>query len=213
MAELNIVAELYSFYRSERQRHRREPGVVWVSDLVSCSLKSAYSLEYPELELAELFNPVLVHGTLVHRGLEELLKQILGQRGVKVEVELEGGMEVDLSAVAPGSGKVTVKGRADIVLTLPTGERLGVEIKSMRGDAPLPLEHHAEQARVYNTLFNLSATLLVYITPERITQYAERERLSPEEIARRVLERKAPRYPWECRYCPFAVLCPSKVTR
>lgn len=213
MAELNVVAELYSFYKSERQKHQREPGVVWASDLVSCSLKSRYSLEYPELELAELFNPVLVHGTLVHRGLEELLKQILGQKGVKVEVELEGSIEVDLSALAPGSGRVTVKGRADMILTLPTGEKQGIEIKSMRGDAPLPLEHHVDQAKIYNTVFNLSGTLLVYITPERITQYIERERLPLEEIARRILEQKAPRYPWECRYCPFAVLCPSKVTR
>ncbi|MEM4853444.1 MAG: hypothetical protein QXQ60_07740, partial [Thermofilum sp.] len=183
---------------------------VWVTDLVSCSLKSRYSLEYPELELAELFNPVLIHGTLVHRGLEELLKLILEQKGVKVEVELEGSMEVDLSDLAPGSGKVLVKGRADVILTLPNGEKHGVEIKSMRGDAPLPLEHHVDQARVYNTLFNLSSTILVYITPERITQYVERERLPAGEIARRILEQKAPRYPWECKYCPFSVLCPSK---
>ncbi|MEM1631210.1 MAG: hypothetical protein QXX83_03700 [Thermofilum sp.] len=210
MAEPNVVAELYSFFRSERQKHSREPGVVWVTDLVSCSLKSRYSLEYPELELAELFNPVLIHGTLVHRGLEELLKLILEQKGVKVEVELEGSMEVDLSDLTPGSGKVLVKGRADVILTLPNGEKHGVEIKSMRGDAPLPLEHHVDQARVYNTLFNLSSTILVYITPERITQYVERERLPAGEIAKRILEQKAPRYPWECKYCPFSVLCPSK---
>lgn len=210
MAELDVVAELYSFFRAERQKHGREPGVVWVTDLVSCSLKSRYSLQYPELELAELFNPVLVHGTLVHKGLEELLKLILEQKGVKVEVEPEASVEVDLSSYAPGSGKVVVRGRADMVLTLPTGEKQGVEIKSMRGDMPLPLEHHVDQARVYNTLFNLTRTLLVYVTPERITQYIERERLQVDEIARRILEQKAPRYPWECKYCPFSILCPSK---
>lgn len=213
MSQLDIVRELYDFFRGERQKHAREPGVVWVTDLVSCTLKSRYSLEYPELELAELFNPTLVHGTLVHRGLEDLLGQVLAQKGLKVEVEPEGSLEVDLSPLAQTPGKVVVKGRADMVATSPEGARIGVEIKSMRGDAQLPLEHHVDQARAYNTIFNLAYVILLYVTPERITQYVVQEKLRPEEIAQRVLEPKAPRYPWECRYCPFSVVCPSKVSR
>jgi CRISPR-associated exonuclease Cas4 len=212
VAGLDLVAELFNYFRAERAKHQREPGVVWVTDLVSCSLKSRYSEVYPELEMPQLFNPVAVHGTLVHRGLESLLAEILAGRGAEVRLEQEASAEVDLSQVSPGAGKVVVKGRID-ALVLLGGERVGVEIKSMRGDAPLPLEHHVDQVRLYNLLFDLPATILLYVTPERVAQYEVRERADWREVAQRILEPKAPRYPWECRYCPFAVVCPSKHVR
>lgn len=212
MAGLDLVAELFNYFRAERAKHQREPGVVWVTDLVSCSLKSRYSEVYPELEMPQLFNPAAVHGTLVHRGLESLLAEILAGRGAEVRLEQEASAEVDLSQVSPGAGKVVVKGRID-ALVLLGGERVGVEVKSMRGDAPLPLEHHVDQVRLYNLLFDLPATILLYVTPERVAQYEVRERADWREVAQRVLEPRAPRYPWECRYCPFAVVCPSKHVR
>jgi CRISPR-associated exonuclease Cas4 len=143
--------------------------------------------------------------------LQGFLKHVLGERkGLKVEVEPEASAEVNLSQFQPGAGRVVVKGRIDAILTSPEGERVGVEVKSMRGDAQLPLEHHVDQVRLYNLLFDLPATILLYVTPDRITQYEVRERADWREVAQRVLEPKAPRYPWECRYCPFAVVCPRK---
>jgi CRISPR-associated exonuclease Cas4 len=185
--------------------------VVWVTDLVSCSLKSRYSEEYPELEAPQVFDPILVTGTIIHKGLQGFLKHVLGEgKGLKVEVEPEASAEVDLSQFQPGAGKVVLKGRIDAVVALPGGERVGVEVKSMRGDAQLPLEHHVDQVRLYNLLFDLPATILLYVTPERVAQYEVRERADWREVAQRVLEPRAPRYPWECRYCPFAVVCPRK---
>lgn len=208
----DIVEELYKYFREERVKHVREPGVYWVTDLVSCSLKPQYERLYPELSMPDLFNPVLVQGVLVHKGLGLLLAQLLEVKGAKVEVEKEASIEVDLSAVGL-SGKAIVKGRADVIVSLPGGERVGIEVKTARSDIQLPLEHHVDQVRAYNTLFVLSRSYLLYVTPERIVQYEVSERMSVEELALRVAEHKAPRYAWECRYCSFAVLCPSKVTR
>jgi len=211
VTKLDLVAELFNYFRAEKAKHQREPGVVWVTDLVSCSLKSRYSEEYPELEASQVFEPSLVLGTIVHRSLQGFLRYVLGEeRGYAVEVEPEASAEVDLSQFQLGAGKVVLKGRIDAILTSPEGERVGVEVKSMRGDAPLPLEHHVDQVRLYNLLFDLPATVLLYVTPDRITQYEVRERADWREVAQRVLEPKTPRYPWECRYCPFAVLCPRK---
>jgi CRISPR-associated exonuclease Cas4 len=120
---------------------------------------------------------------------------------------------VDLGAAPRGSGKAVVKGRADAIVTARDGARYGVEIKTSRSDLSLPMEHHLDQVRIYNLLFNLERSYLLYVTPERIAQYEVSERASVEEVARRILEAKSPRYPWECRYCPFAVLCPSKLAR
>lgn len=207
---LDVVAELYRFFKEERAKHERRPSVYWVTDLVSCSLKSRFSQEYPELELAQFFNPTLVQGALLHKGLEAVLKELLEARGAKVGVEVEASVEVDLSSALPSAGRAVLRGRADLVVELGD-ERVGVEVKSARGDALLPLDHHVDQCRIYNFLFNFNYTCLVYVTPERIAQYEVVERGNVEELARRILEPKAPRYSWECRYCPYSVVCPSKV--
>ena len=213
VTKLDLVAELFNYFRAEKAKHQRELGVVWVTDLVSCSLKSRYSEEYPELEASQVFEPSLVLGTIVHRGLQGFLRYALGEeRGYAVEVEPEASAEVNLSQFQPGAGKVVLKGRIDAILTSPEGERVGVEVKSMRGDAQLPLEHHVDQVRLYNLLFDLPATILLYVTPDRITQYEVGERADWREVVQRILEPRAPRYPWECRYCPFAVLCPRRQT-
>jgi len=208
-----VVDLLYRYLREERLKHPREPGVYWVTDLVACSLKARFEREYAELSLADLFNPVLVQGLLTHVGLEALLSRLLEAEGVRVEVEPEAQVEVDVGRLGLGSGRVVVRGRIDVVLTGPRGERCGIEIKTARSDLQLPLEHHVDQVRAYNTLFDLPRSYLVYVTPERVTQFEVAERMGLDEIARRALEPRAPRYPWECRYCHFSVLCPSKVTR
>jgi CRISPR-associated exonuclease Cas4 len=205
MEGVDIVYELYNFLKEEREKHPKEPGTVWVTDLVSCSLKSKYMSLYPDLVASEVFNPPTIVGTLIHRGLEELLKNIFETKQFKVEIEPETSMELELP-----SGKVVLKGRADMILTSPQGARIGVEIKSMRGDMPTPLEHHVDQVKFYNYMFGLEKTLLVYVSPDRVTQYELCEKASQEEIVKRLLEPVSPRYPWECKYCPFSVLCPNK---
>jgi len=215
---LDLVAHLYSYFRAERDRHRREDGVVWVTDLTSCRLKEEFSRKYPELEMAELFNPVTVTGTLVHYGLEYLFSKMFGG-DYQVHVEPEASLEVAVGGqtgfppVEPVSPRtVTVKGRIDVILERG-GERVGVEIKTARSDLSLPHEHHVDQVKIYNTIFNLSKSYLIYVTPDRISQYAVDKAMPVSEIARRVVDGAAPRYHWECQYCPFAVLCPRKVTQ
>ena len=208
MGEIDIVYELYSFFRQEKEKHQKEPGTIWVTDLVSCSLKSRYSSIYPELAASEIFNPPTIVGTLIHRGLEEVLRNIFEQKQFRVEVEPETSIEIELP-----DGKTVLRGRADLVVTSPEGTRMGIEIKSLRGDLSVPLEHHVDQVKFYNYMFGLEKTILVYVSPERVTQYEVVEKASGEEIVKRLVEPVAPRYPWECRYCPFSVLCPNKTTR
>jgi len=208
MEGVDVIYELYNFLRQEREKHQKEPGTVWVTDLVSCSLKPKYMSMYPELAASDVFNPPTIVGTLIHRGLEELLKNIFGEKQFKVDVEPETSVELELPA-----GKVVLKGRADVILTSPQGAKIGVEIKSMRGDMPTPLEHHIDQVKFYNYMFGLEKTVLVYVSPDRVTQYEVSEKASQEEILRRLAEPATPRYPWECKYCPFSVLCPNKSSK
>jgi len=211
---LDLISTLYEYFKEERERHVREPGVYWVTDLVSCSQKEKFSRIYPELELAQFFKPILIQGVLVHVGLESILRDIMRERGAEVEVEPEASLKLNLEEFIPNVREsVTVKGRIDLVIRLPSGERLGIEIKTAKADLSLPHEHHVDQVKIYNLLFDLSKSYLIYVTPERITQYEIEERTSLANIVERVAKPKAPRYAWECQYCPFSILCPYKVVR
>jgi CRISPR-associated exonuclease Cas4 len=201
---VDLVSIIYEYSRRERERHKREEGVLWVTDLVRCPLKRVYESIYPELSLRDLFNPRLIVGTLVHRGVEGLVKELL--TGFKVEVEVEGSRRVILSE----GSEVEVRGRLDVLL-VGNGSREAVEVKTARSDRSIPQRHHVDQARAYNWLFDLDRVYLLYITPERISQYTVEDRMNDAEVAERIESRRAPRYPWECSYCHYSVLCPSKV--
>jgi len=212
--ELNIISLIYEFLKEEREKHVREDGVLWVTDLVSCRLKEKYSREYPEIDLSTLFKPPLIQGTLVHRGLETFLKEHLSSDEVKVDVEVEGFKEIDLSKLTMKSdlSKVIIKGRIDVIVSTKES-KIGIEIKTARADLGIPHPHHIDQVRIYNWLFNLDKSILIYITPDRLAQYEVCERFSESEIAKRVVDDASPRYEWECQYCPFSVLCSKKVTK
>ena len=204
-AMLDIVKMIYEANREEREKHKREENVYWVSDLVRCPLKRIYEMIYPELSAKEVFTPIFILGNVAHWGIETFLKERLGD---KVSIEVEGSREVTL----PSGRSVVIKGRADAIIQLNENERIGVEVKTARSDTGIPQQHHKDQARIYNWLFNLEETILLYITPERVTQYEVTDKVTEQEVIARILDTNYPRYSWECGYCPYSVLCPYKKT-
>ena len=50
---LDIVKMIYEANKEEREKHKREENVYWVSDLVRCPLKRIYEMIYPELSAKE----------------------------------------------------------------------------------------------------------------------------------------------------------------
>lgn len=206
--KFSVIELLFSVRRRERAQHKREPETYWVTDLVRCPLKREFEEKYPELVEQHVFHPVFILGDLVHAGLERLLQEELAQHGASVEVEVEGVKKVKL----PGKGLVRIKGRMDVLVELGD-KRIGIEIKTARGDAGLPLQQHVDQVKLYNWLFDLSSSVLVYVTPERVTEYTVADAFDESDVAEMVLSSESPRYAWECGYCSFAVLCPNKVKR
>ena len=202
---VDLVGVLYELKRREREEHVREEGVYWVSDLVRCPLKREFEFRFPELVLSHLFSPPLILGDLIHRGLEAVIRDYYGD---SASVEVEGEKEVRL----PDGRVVRVRGRADAIVDFG-GVRVGVEIKSVRADMDFPLPHHVDQVRIYNWLFGLDHSVLVYVTPERVTQFPVLDRVDEGEVVERITDDNAPRYGWECGYCPYSVLCPKKVLR
>lgn len=200
------ISELLYRWRVEEARKRMESKQdyeVYVTDLVFCPLKVRYQKMYSEIALAHAFSPVTVLGELVHIGLEKFLQDQLGRDVVNVEVECDREIVVDGTAYV-------VKGRVDAIV----GDTV-IEIKTSRSDANIPYQHHILQLRLYLWLTGFNKGLLVYVTPERIAEFEVNTPASDGEVADLVrsiiVGEPAPRYAWECSYCPYAYLCPKKV--
>lgn len=125
----------------------RGENIYHITDLCRCPLKRTYELKFPEL--ARPFAPQLVTGQIVHLGLQHLLRE----KEFKIEVEKSRKI-----------GNFTIIGKID---ALNERKRLGVEIKFSRDDKYVPYEHHILQVKIYNWLFDLDRTILVYVTPQR----------------------------------------------
>ena len=197
---------LYKLRLEDAKKHSRKEKEFYVTDLVRCPLKMVYELKYPELVLQQIYNPSTILGDVVHKGIEQILIEAKDLKLLdgRVEIEVEGSKKVD---------DYVVKGRIDAIIYRDNGQRIGVEIKYARSDLGLPLQHHVMQVKIYNWLFDLNETILIYLTPDRITEYRVNERVDEYEILGLITSRQAPRWSWECSYCVFSVLCPNKRTR
>lgn len=201
-----ILELIYAYRRREWEKHfKRKENEWWVTDLVRCSLKRDFELKFPDLTLQEILSPPFIVGDMIHKGLECVLSEVLGEARMKVYVEKEHAVKIDVE----GYGKVSIKGRIDLMVDTGS-EKIGIEIKSVRSDISIPHEHHVDQVRAYNWLFNLNRTILVYVSYDRVCEFEVKDRMSVDEVKRRILERKIPRYDWECNYCIFNRICHAR---
>ncbi|MDK6029305.1 CRISPR-associated protein Cas4 [Ignisphaera sp. 4213-co] len=202
----DIINLIYN-WRVEESRKRLEEKLeneIYVTDLIYCPLKYHYQKKYKEIVIANAFDPVTIFGELIHLGVGKLLSNLLGSNNVELEKEYEKEIVVD------GTTYI-VKGRVDAII----GDWL-IEIKSSKSDLNIPHQHHILQTRLYLWLTGLKKAILLYITQNRVAEYVVEEPVSDGEVSdliRSIIAKSpAPRYSWECSYCPFSTLCPSKKT-
>ncbi len=191
-----VVSKIYSKILQDYKDHLKDmvnPNIVYVTDLVSCSQKRIFRQKYPELIFR--FDPIALLGILVHRGLEELLKEY----GFENEVEILREIEIN-------GKKYVLKGRVDSL-----NETSVVEIKTARSDLGLPHEHHIGQLQIYLNLLNKDKGVLIYITPDRIAEFSiEKEEININELLKETLENsKHPRWSWECLHPDTLIFTPN----
>lgn len=211
-----IVELLYKWRIEEQLKHPRHPRVIYVVDLTRCPLKREFELKFPELAKHDLMSPSSISGTLIHSGFESFLERYAVKEAYRVFTELELVKVVNVEGE-----EYVISGRLDALLVPEkSSDSLVVELKTSRSDASIPYEHHILQAQIYAWMAEASDGILVYFTPERIVEFSlktlNKPRLSTEDIEKLVKETLSvsptPRYEWECKYCKFANICPSKVT-
>ncbi|MEM1695118.1 MAG: CRISPR-associated protein Cas4 [Desulfurococcaceae archaeon] len=172
----------------------KNPGVVYVTDLVFCTHKFHLKKNYPWLSIS--FEPSAILGSIAHWGLE----RVLAEKGLVAELEVQTEVEVQ-------GRKYLLKGRVDAI---DVSNRVVIEVKTARSAVNLPKEHHVKQLNIYLNMLKYEKGILVYITPIKLVEYViETSSLSLEDEIRDLIEDKYhPRYLWECKYCEFSKLCP-----
>lgn len=199
-----IVEKVLRKKLEEYLSHVKEENTLYVTDLVRCPLKNHYEMVYKELAMSEVFTPAAILGDFVHAGLEDFIKNNF----TNAQAEIEVGKEILVN-----DKQIKIKGRIDAVAEI-NGEKTVIEIKTARADKGLPHEHHKAQLQIYLWITGIKKGLLVYITPDRITEYPVNggiDDASVIKLAEDTLKMsKTPRYTWECKYCVFSSVCPSK---
>lgn len=207
MSKLRLVDLVYRWRISETSKRleKKLDNEFYVTDLVYCPLKYRYQKLYRELTLSAAISPVTILGEFTHYGIEKVLSEMLGFDSVKLEVDYEKDIEVEDTLYI-------VKGRIDAVI----GDTI-VEIKTSRSDISIPQNHHVLQTRIYLWLSGYKNALLLYITPSRITEFPINKPATDDEVINLIKETltctHTPRYSWECGYCIYSVLCPSKIVQ
>jgi CRISPR-associated exonuclease Cas4 len=180
---------------NERIRELKDPKIIYVTDLVFCPLKREYRREYTEMSFQ--FEPYMILGDMVHRGVEELLSDF----GYEVEKEITVPVDVD--------GEIyLLKGRIDAF----SPENI-VEIKSAKSSVNIPQQHHLLQLKIYMSITGVQRGTLIYVTPDRFTEYTVTlGTFNLLDVLKSYLKmEKVPQWGWECKNCPFAGFCPYKI--
>ena len=197
-----------NWIREEAKKHeKKSEDTIAVTDLVMCPMRRLFAIKYPEIAEASMFSQYATHGTVVHEGLERILKDEYEAIGYKVSPELD---------VSKTFGKYTVKGRLDLLITDFDGNKIVIDIKNPKIRGPSwPSEHHIMQVQIYMNMINTNYGMIYYFTHDGRASYPVNEPLSDEEILELIdqvlhpSQENSPRYDWECRgYCPYAQMCP-----
>jgi len=189
----SVVLEILYEQWMEKMRHSisKEENVIWVSSLVYCKQRSLFEQEYFFLFGIK---PQLILGSLVHLGLQQILKDL----GCKVEVEFEKEIQ-----------DYKIKGRVDAIDNDTVYEiKFAKDLRENR-----PYEHHIYQLRIYLWLTGYEHGKLIYVTPSRIVEFDESNPMDDDELIMFIDNWRSPRWEWECNYCDFSQICPYKIER
>jgi len=177
---------LKRYEETVKKLNEKKDNEIWVTELVQCKLKSVYAKEYP---IAISDNLSLLIGELVHKGFLEWLAKELN---AKIEVEVQRQYR-----------NFVIKGRIDALT-----DDCVYEVKYMKehlGDEPL--EHHVRQLRLYMWMVDVQHGKLIYITNNRFCEYDVDRPIVDSDVEVLLHTWDAPRYDWECKYCPYAFIC------
>jgi len=199
---LSLTQTLFKRRFNDKKNHeKKDSNTIYVTDLLYCPLKPRLREQFKELTLAEAYNPSTLQGSLIHESVERILIE-----------ELNAEVEVPVTKEITINGEVyKLVGRIDA-----KKDNVIIEIKTSKTDVGIPKEEHVLQLRIYVNMLNAEHGILLYITPDRITEFYVDTGISDDKLIELVQDyvytRRIPRHDWECKYCVYAKVCPHKVS-
>jgi len=199
---LSLTQTLFKRRFNDKKNHeKKDSNTIYVTDLLYCPLKPRLREQFKELTLAEAYNPSTLQGSLIHESVERILIEELN---AEVEVPVTKELTID-DEVYKLVGRIDAK--KDNVI---------IEIKTSKTDVGIPREEHVLQLMIYITMLKAQYGILLYITPDRVTEFHVDYGMSDDKLIELVQDyvytRRIPRHEWECKYCVFAKVCPHKVS-
>ncbi len=198
----DITEFLYNIKKKEyfeRLEELKRRDIIYVTDLVYCPKKRDFRIKFPELSFS--FDPHLITGEMIHRGLQEILEK----KGYEIEKEIEEKIEVN-------GETITIKGRIDAY-----SPNHIIEIKTGRTGQNLPHEHHILQLKLYMSITGVKKGTLLYLTSDRMVEYKFELGKSEDILTNIVIEflkkTRVPRWEWECKLCPYNKLCSERLVQ
>ncbi|WP_016730836.1 CRISPR-associated protein Cas4 [Saccharolobus islandicus] len=199
---LSLTQTLFKSRLSDKKVHeKKDSNTIYVTDLLYCPLKPRLREQFKELTYAETYNPSTLQGSLIHESVERILAEELN---AEVEVPVTKELTID--------GEVyKLVGRIDAIK-----DNVIIEIKTSKTDVGIPREEHVLQLMIYITMLKAQYGILLYITPDRVTEFHVDYGMSDDKLIEFVQDyiytRRIPRHDWECKYCVYAKVCPHKVS-
>jgi len=161
--------------------------VIYVKDLCFCKEKAVLRRKYRAIELDVLKKPEVQFGILIHRAIEEIFKS------------LDFDTEVSNVKIV---GDYQVAGRIDAIINSKRG-RYGVEIKT----ANTVHDAYKMQAKIYNWLFDLDSTILLFINEKKFFGVTISGRYKDDTILKLINNWKSPMWSYECKRCDYLMYC------
>jgi len=207
---IDIVEALVDYITYEHYKHLpRNPLEYWVTDLTRCSRKRDIEILYPEFTWSNVFNTRLIIAELIHKGLEYLAEcKLILSSSYNVHTELMFEKTFNLLG-----SSITVVGRPDLSFEVEDEIKAVADIKFVVGLRGTPHEHHELQIALYKWLSGAENGYLFYVSPEGFSQHRVDSTIDDDDVKRLIVEKRIPRYSWECGYCDYARFCSSAVRR
>jgi len=193
-----LFNEMEKRYRVERELSRRELSekhkapVIFVHEILQCPLKQDFSQQFPEIEMASIYNSKFVVGWLI----EEAIKKLTNSR----EKPCYKIIDVD-------GEKYVLAGSMDVFIA---EDSTAIEVKYLTSMYGAPHIHHILQLQLYLFLAGLNHGELWMFSPEG-TLFEEVTPLDEDhvkELVRSYVERlNIPRWDWECTRCLYEEWC------
>ena len=173
--------------REKDDDYAQKENVFWAGDLLMCRRKRKFRLDKTEVPFKvdpSTYGRIL--GTLVHKGLEEFLKE----DGWTAEIKKRKTF-----------GDYIVSAKADGV----KGDEI-IEIKYQRYfKGALP--NHLLQLGIYLNVFEKKRGVLFYVSPNDIADFYTASKVTDDNIMWLIKNGLSPFADFECKYCDYRKFC------